>query len=152
MPGINSNALIDALASHAARLGIFENVTKHEPKSAPGQGLTAAIWVQHIGPVRSSGLRSTSALVIANVRVGTNMIAEPQDEIDPEVMDAVDKLFEQYTGNFTLDGLIRKVDVLGESGQTLQANAGYLTIGTSMYRVMVVQVPMIINDAWEQVA
>jgi hypothetical protein len=153
MPGINSKALISAVASHAAGLGYFDHVTMHEPKNPPGKGLSAAVWVQHIGPARSSGLKSTSALVVMNVRIQTNMLAEPQDEIDPNVMEAVDALIGAYTGDFTLGGLVRAVDLMGMTGQFLRADAGYLSIGGpqgGLYRVMVVQVPLIVNDAWEQ--
>lgn len=153
MAGINSRALMDALATHAAGSGYFDHVPLHEPLNAPGNGLSAAVWVQHIGPAqRSSGLKSTSALVVLSLRVMSNMKQEPQDEIDPNIMDAVDGLMTAYSANFTLGGLVRAVDLLGQSGQTLRADAGYLSIQNVMYRVMVIQIPMIVNDAWEQVA
>ncbi|MDQ7910258.1 hypothetical protein RB614_37770 [Phytohabitans sp. ZYX-F-186] len=153
--GINSRALVDALASHAAASGHFDRVAKHEPKNAPGMGLSASIWVQHIGPAVGSGLKSTSGLVVMNLRVMSDMVQEPQDDIDPLVMAAVDDLMAAYSANFTLDGLVRCVDLLGMSGTALRADAGYLQIGGTqggMYRVMVITIPLIINDAWEQSA
>jgi hypothetical protein len=155
MAGVNSRALMDAVASHAAASGYFDHVPKHEPKNPPGNGLHAAVWVNHIGPVRSSGLKSTSAIVVLHVRIGANMLQEPQDEIDPNIMDATDALMTAYSADFTLGGLVRSVDLLGANGRELRADAGYLTIGGAnggMFRVMVIQVPLIINDAWEQVA
>lgn len=153
--GFDPTAIIDAVASHAAASGYFDRVNKHEPKNAPGHGLSASIWAQSLGPARGqSGLRSTTALLILNVRIMSNMLQEPQDDIDPQILEATSGLVGAYSGDFTLGGLIRNVDLLGQVSQGLRADAGYLTIGGSdggMYRVMVISVPMIINDAWGQV-
>jgi hypothetical protein len=154
---IDSRAIVDAVASHAAASGHFDSaVNKHEPKSPPGHGLSASVWAQRLRPVpAASGLRSTSALLVLNLRVQAGMLQEPQDDIDPYILDAVDALMIAYSGDFTLGGLVRNVDLLGQSGVALAAEAGYLTIGGQqggMYRVMVITIPMIINDAWEQSA
>lgn len=150
---IDATAIMSAVASHAAASGHFDRVTLHEPKNKPGNGLSAAVWVQYLGPVPAgSSLRATSAVVTVNVRVMSNMLTEPQDEIDPNVLAAVDALMAAYSGDFELGGLVRNVDLLGQSGQRLEARAGYLPMGNPpvMYRVMTVNVPMIVNDAWEQ--
>lgn len=148
---LDSRDLLDALVSHAASLGYFDRVSTHEPKNAPGNGLTAAIWVQQIRPTTRSGLAATSAVVVVNVRIMSNMMAEPQDEIDPNIMDATDALLNAYSGDFQLDDMIRNVDLLGSEGVPLSAQAGYLSINNSMYRVMTITVPMIKNDVWTQV-
>lgn len=149
-------AIIDAVASHAAATGDFDIVNKHEPKSAPGRGLSAHIWAQHLGTARAqSGLSITSAILVLNVRIMSNMLAEPQDDIDPEILRAVNRLMAAYSADFTLGGLVREIDLLGITGQTLRADAGYVRIGGGeggMYRVMVITVPMIINDVWPQAA
>ncbi len=148
---LNTKNLVNALASHAMTLGRFERVNGHEPKNAPGSGLSCAIWLQYIGPARGqSGLKATTGRVVASVRVYSNMLAEPQDAIDPEVGDAVDALMAAYSNDFELGGLIRNVDLLGATGVPLQAEAGYISIDKQMFRVMTIQVPMIINDIWEQ--
>jgi hypothetical protein len=119
---LDSNAIIDAVASHAAASGWFERVNRHEPKNAPGHGLTAAVWVDQLGPVPAgSGLRKTSARVVLNVRVFQNMLAEPQDEIDPNMMSAVDALMTAYSGDFELGGNVRNVDLLAQAGTPLAA-------------------------------
>jgi hypothetical protein len=143
--------LTNALVSHAATLGVFERVNAHEPKNAPGAGISCAIWAQEIGPVPAgSGLASTTGRVGFNVRIYTSMVSEPQDAIDPDVLTAVDKLMTDYSASFTLGGLVRLVDLLGQAGQPLSAQAGYLTIGDKMYRVMTILLPLIINDMWTQ--
>ncbi len=153
---INSQALVDLLCSHAATLGHFETVNSHEPKNAPGNGLHAAVWVDSIAPARGqSGLNITSALVVMNVRLYSSMIAEPQDMIDPNLMDAADALIAAYTGDFTLGGLARNIDLLGTASGNrapLGAQAGYLEQDKKIFRIFTLTVPLIVNDAWEQVA
>lgn len=143
-------ALFDALTSHAAETGLFERVPQHEPKSAPMSGLACAIWVASIEPVLSSGLASTSGRVLFNVRVYSNMLAEPQDGIDPQILTAVCALMTDYSGAFTLGGTVREVDLLGEFGDALAAKAGYLSHDNRLFRVMDITLPIIINDLWSQ--
>lgn len=150
---IDTDALISAVADHALTLGFFERVNRHEPKNAPGLGLTAAIWVDSIAPVRAGSLDSTTVRFAVMVRAYTSMLAEPQDAIDPNLAKAVDALIGSYSGDFTLGGDfdIRMVDLLGQFGVPLSAQAGYLEQDKKLYRVMTVTNPIIINDAWEQV-
>ena len=146
--------LLNALVTHAMTLGLFESPQTHEPKSAPGNGLQCSIWVDTIGPVTSSGLDATSGRVVFHVRIYSNMLQEPQDDIDPNILTAVCALLDDYTGQFELGGAggTRNVDLLGQHGTPLSAQAGYLTIDNRMYRVMVITMPVIINDLFEQVA
>lgn len=150
---IRSLDLIERIASHAMATGYFDRVNQHEPKSKPGRGLTCAIWVDRIEPARSrSGLTSTDARVVFNVRVYTNMLQQPQDAIDPNVMEAVDILFEAYTGDFQLGDDSRFIDVLGMTqGHALDSQSGYINIDNMTYRVMTISVPVIVTGAWPQV-
>jgi hypothetical protein len=148
---LDSKALSDAMQSHALSTGLFESVNGHEPKSAPGTGLTAAVWSQRIGPApRSSGLKVTSGLVTFFLRIYQNMLMKPEDSIDPMVLDAVDTLFGAYSGDFTLGGLVRNVDLLGSSGTALSGEAGYVNQDGKLFRVVTLTIPLIINDLWVQ--
>jgi hypothetical protein len=145
-------ALFAAVSSHAAETGLFEQVPQHEPKSAPGNGLGCAIWVAEIAPIQSSGLDQTSGKVVFNVRIYSNMLQEPQDSIDPEILSAVCTLMAEYSGSFTLGGTVREIDLLGQFGDSLSAKAGYLTHDNRLFRVMDIVLPVIINDLFGQVA
>ncbi len=148
---MNVTGILDALTSHAATLGIFDRINTHEPKNAPGNRLSYSIWCDLIAPLPAgSGLRATTARVVFNGRLMTSMLAEPQDEIDPEVMRAVDLLMTNYSADFDLNGTVRNVDLLGAHGVGLSARAGYLTQDKKVYRTMVLTIPLIVNDAWEQ--
>ena len=148
---MNVTALYDAVVTHAEKLGQFEQVNTHEPKNAPGNGLQCAVWVQEIGPT-SSGLAVTSARVEFSVRIYSNMLQEPQDLIDPNIFKAVDALLTAYSGDFTLGGTVRSVDLTGMGGNPLRAVAGYLAVDNKMFRIMTVTLPVLINDAWSQAA
>lgn len=151
---INSQSLIDRLASHAQTTGHFDRVNQHEPKNAPGRGLTCAIWIDRIQPARGmSALDKTTARVTFNVRVYTSMLQNPQDAIDPQVMAAVDVLFEAYSGDFSLGGEAAWIDLMGATqGHPLEAQSGYINIDNRVMRVMTITVPVIVNDAWTQTA
>lgn len=151
MAALNAAALLGAAVDHALRLGLFEKVNQHEPKAAPGKGLSAAVWVQRLQPVRSSGLASTSVRVELRERLYTSMIQDPQDGIDPNLLDATDALMAAYSADFTLGSLVRSVDLLGAHGDPLSAQAGYLNQDGQLLRVMDITLPLLVNDLWEQV-
>ncbi|MGV9756926.1 hypothetical protein ACWDUC_14060 [Streptomyces tricolor] len=145
--------ITDAVVSHAMASGRFETVNGHEPKNAPSTGgLTAAVWSERVTPVRSSGLDVLSVLLIFNVRIYASAVQESADAIDPDMLAAVDDLCAAYTGDFTLGGLVRQVDLLGIHGQPLDVRAGYLQQDGLLYRVLTISLPVIVNDLWEEVA
>lgn len=143
--------VMDRVISHAQALGVFDTVNGHEPKSAPGNGLHCSVVVDRLGPARGgSGLTATTGLLTLLVRVMTSMLSEPQDDIDPGVLGACDVLLEAYSGDFELGGLVRCVDLLGQSGTALELRAGYIDIDNKKYRVMEIVMPLIIDDVWSQ--
>lgn len=149
---MNVAGIFDAQQSYALATGLFERVNTHEPKNAPGRGLTAALWVQRIGPVpEGSGLSETTGIVTFTLRIYSDMLAEPQDAIDPNMLTAVDVLMTAYSGAFTLGGLIRNIDLLGaHSPGGLSAQAGYLNVSGKLNRVMDLTIPCVVNDLWSQ--
>lgn len=151
MAGLNTRAMVDGIVSNALQLGIFDSVNLHEPKKSPGQGMTAWIFPDRIQPYPGgSGLNSTTVVIVFVFRIYQGMLSEPQDGIDPALIDAVDVLMTQYSGEFTLSGQVRNIDLLGEFGTALSANAGYINLDGKIYRVMDINIPVIINDAFTQ--
>lgn len=144
--------LFEAVESHVLQSGWFERVNRHEPKSAPGNGLWAAVWVQQIGPARGgSGLNSTSGRLELRIRCGSSALQEPADEIDTNILLAVDDLLGRYSADFELGDRVRMVDLLGAYGDPLGARAGYVNISGKYFRIMDIVLPLIINDIWQQV-
>jgi hypothetical protein len=148
---MNTQAIIDAVASTALSTGQFDRVNAHEPKAAPTSGLSCAIWAQRLGPhIEGSGLASTSARLELNVRVYMNMLTQPEDAIDPRIVRSVDALMTKFSSDIGLGGTVAYVDLLGSAGSALEAVAGYITIDQRLFRVVTISLPLIINDAWTQ--
>ena len=148
---IEIRALTDALASHALTTGLFARVNQYEPKSAPNDGLSGAVWVQTLRPdPQRSGLAVTSAWLTFTLRIYVPMLQEPMDEIDPQLIDAVDQLLALYSNDFTLDGMIREVDLLGQSGNGLSVQSGYLDVDRRKFRIVDITIPLGLNDVWDQ--
>jgi Domain of unknown function (DUF4082)/PKD domain len=149
--GLDASGVLNEVVSHAMRLGRFETVNGHEPKSAPGHGLSCAVWVDEIAPVRSgSGLHTTSARLVLNVRIYSSAESSPLDSIDPRMVDAVDALMAAYSADFTLGGRVRNVDLLGHAGPPMTATAGYIQQDGKLLRIFTITLPLIVSDAWEQ--
>jgi hypothetical protein len=132
--------------------GLFERTATHEPKNAPGGGITWALWVDTLGPAPTeSGLSATTARITFVIRLYTSMLAEPQDGIDPAMTQAAVDIMTRYSGDFDLGGTVRNVDLLGQTGSALSSKAGYLNQDGRLFRVYDILLPVIVNDVWGQV-
>lgn len=150
---LNSDAVQTAMVDHLRNLGLFTRVNEHEPKNAPGNGLVVAAWLDAVTPIPlASGLAVTSARVAYSVRMYKSMLAEPQDGIDRDLLRALDVVMNEYTGHFTLGGLVGEVDLLGSYGAPLAGKPGYLEQDGKLFRVIVIELPLIIYDVWTQAA
>jgi hypothetical protein len=150
---IDVNSIVNGVISHTAASGWFDRVQGHEVVNAPGHGLTAAVWIQRMGPLgMASGLSVTSGRLVLMQRLYQNALSEPRDAIDPNLILAADALFTAYSGDFDLGGTIRNVDLLGAHGIALEGEAGYLDVSGKMFRIFDITIPLIINDLWTQAA
>jgi hypothetical protein len=141
----------DALISHAKRTGLFDKVAGHEMKNGPGLGVHCEIFTDTIDPAKS-GLAATSVRLGIKVRVRCDMLADPQDGIDPRIVRAAGEFMASVTADFEVEGQARYVDVLGAHGIPLSARSGYVPQDGKQYRAMDIIVPIIINDVFPQEA
>lgn len=151
---IDSEGIIRAVTDKIVALKLFRRVNRHEPKNAPGSGMSCAVWVDIGGPVPlDSGMAKTSARLVINVRIYLPMLTEPLDDIDPAMSNAADKIVDTFSGAYSLSGQfnIRNIDLLGAAGIALSWRAGYIEIDRVPHRTITIFVPVIINDAWAQV-
>ncbi len=151
MAGFGAQTLFNKIESHAKGSGLFDSVNTHEPKSAPGGKLHCAIYVTGLRPMPlGSGLASTTGVVTLIARIYLPMIQEPQDKIDPTIVAAADTLMSKYSGDFSLGSSARNIDLLGSTGESLEARAGYITIDQTVFRSMDITIPIIVNDVYTQ--
>ena len=147
----------DRIETVARRIGRFDKVQTHEPKSAPGSGLTFACWLQMLRPVAvASGLDVTSMLVVFNASIYINMLSEPQDAIDVDVATVAAELAAEFHGGFTIaddrvpDGVRAELDLLARHGVPMETRAGYVNQDGKLLRVFVLTIPIIAYDVFDQ--
>lgn len=153
MPALDPEAIASAIRSHIAAGGHCQTVTGHEPKVAPaGAGdIAAGVWFGTLGPSPSnSSLSATDVIVVMTARFYLPTLTEPQDEIDPRATRATIDLMSRVTGDFTLGDTCDFVDLLGQHGTPMAAQAGYVEIGRALQRVVDVTIPAVVHDAWSQ--
>jgi hypothetical protein len=147
---IDINGILATVQSHAQATGYFESVVLHEPKNAPGSGLTAAIWGNRMRPTRQSGLASVSVVLVLYVRLYTNMLQEPQDATDAALTLAADSLFSAYCGDFDLGSTSRNIDIYGSESFTMECVFGYINQDGTMFRTADIILPIVVNDVWTE--
>jgi len=150
--GLDVAALLNSLTSLALATGQFVSVSGHEPASPPAVGVTSAIWLASIGPAKKvSGLSETAGLVVFTLRIYNPPTTGDMDSIDPMVGNAAAQMIGVFSGDFTLGGSVFAVDLFGSNGQALAAKAGYLNQGGTLYRIMDITIPLVIDGVWTQV-
>lgn len=144
-------SLFGEMLSVAQRLNIFETVVPEEPKAAPVSTPALAMWLGTLTPLTASGLGVTSAKVMVHGRIYLNWLGRPTAAIDPKLLNLTVTLMGAYTAEFTLDGQLRNIDLLGMYGEPMSAQPGYIEHDGKHFRAMEVAFPLVINDLWEQV-
>lgn len=151
---LDVQANIDAIRDLALSTERFAVINGHEPATPLDSGLTAAVWMQKIGPSKKfSGLSATAASVIFMMRIYTPAVTADLDAIDPAVGDAVSAMIGLLSGDFTLGDTVFAVDLLGMNGVQLDAKAGYTNIAgppATLYRIMDIVIPLVIDAVWTQ--
>lgn len=144
------------VVSHSKRLGVFQTVLTHEPKSAPPNGLTCVFWLNTMDPIpEASGLAVTSLRLELSVRIYENFKVQPEDQIDARILDAAAKLMESYTGDFRLTTTTpssneAEIDLLGSYGDAMKFEGAYLDIDGNLYRAVLISLPIVIYDVFTQ--
>lgn len=150
---LDAAGTFDKLVTYASLTGLFDAVITHEPKSAPTLGgFTFAIWFNRMHPTQSSGLNSMSVRLEFQARIYSSMLQEPMDATDVRCLSIAGSLFSALAQGFTLGGAVREVDLFGETGDPLNAIAGYLSQDNKLYRVVDILIPVIVDDIATEVS
>jgi len=91
-----------------------------------------------------------TGLIIITLRPQMPFLSQPADQTDPLIMRAVAALITKFAGGFTMTGVVRNVDLLGQHSQGLRAKTGYVNQDGTVYRVTDVSLPLIVNDLFQE--
>lgn len=149
---IDIASIENLLISHALGTGRFVEVNGHESKQSPSNGITAGIWVSRIDPIKSSGLDKVSIRLEFTIRLYANSSSQPYDDIDPELIYALDDLMTAYVGDFELGNNSRMIDIFGSQGAGVTSRVGYINQDGREFRVHNITLPILINDVWVETA
>lgn len=145
-------SILSGAETHAMASGLFESVGLHESLNPPGNGLRCEIIASDLRPVQQfSGLDKSSARLEILVSVICSLRRQPLDSIESDMLNAVSTLIGMYVGDFDLIGSISYIDVFGSNGAGVAARPGYIEIDGIPYRRYVITLPMIIDNAWDEV-
>jgi hypothetical protein len=73
-------------------------------------------------------------------------------DIEALVLYATHRLMKVLSNDFELDRMVRNIDLLGQTGNRMHADYGYLPVESTWYRIGEITLPLIINDVYEQVS
>jgi hypothetical protein len=143
--------LIGNISSGAKKLGVFQQVFTHEPKSKPQRDVSLGFWVSDIRPSKIySGLAETAGVVTFMHRVYINFLYKPEDALEGKLLNAVSLLIGEYSSEFSFGATVINVDLLGADSGGLTARTGYVSIDNTNFRTADINVPVIIDNLWTQ--
>lgn len=160
MATVDTYELVDAVSSLYQRTGLFEACLKHEPKKAPtgpAGGFIAATYADRWIPVaQRSGLQKTGMLLALKGRIYRPFIAQPEDDIDPDMLARVDAIHREFNANLTL-GFDRgtygiELDLLGDFTTGVSTVLGYINMDGTIFRVADTAIPIFVPTYYPQIA
>ena len=125
---------------------LFAHVRIGEPKSAPSERFTAAIFMQSVS-VPEVPLAETTEVHTVTIRIYDNMTREPQEDVEFEMAKVTSRVMRDLAGEFDLGGIIRNIDVAGQYGVSLGARWAFLDIDGTIFRICDITVPMIVDGS-----
>lgn len=153
---IDTYEVISAVNTVIAGTGVFDARLDHEPKSAPSiEGWTWACYVDRWIPLSSrSGLAATSMLLALKGRVYKSFIAQPEDDIDKDMLARVDAVHREFQRNLNLgfdrDTVGVELDLLGSVTTGLSTILGYINLDGKIFRVADTAIPIMVPTYYPQ--
>ena len=149
---IDIQNILDNVATHIMATGYFDTVLGYESKQSPSTGLSAALYVEDIRPIRTSGLANTSIRMELELRLYSSTYQEPYEGIDTTLVRATDAVFTAVISDFDLGSEARHVDIFGAYGQPVRVRSGYINLNGMEFRVFQITLPIVVDDVWPQAA
>lgn len=149
---IGAADILGTLLSHAKVIGSIEAARLGEFKSAPPSGVCFAVWVENLGTAPGGhGLATTTGMLSFTARLYKRLkMDKGDDDAELKLTRAADLYLDRLNGDLTLGAIARNVDMLGEMGEPMQWDFGYLQIDSDIHRTADLPGRVIVNDAWTQ--
>lgn len=149
---LDIRSILDNIASHALATGHLDAVLGYVSKQSSTNGVTAALYVEDIRAIRTSGLNNTTVRLEIEMQIYSSTYQAPYEDIDVNLALAVDAMFTALIGDFDLGGEARNIDIFGAWGQPLRVRSGLLNLDGKEFRVFQILIPVIVDDLWAQTA
>lgn len=149
---LDSRSILDNIASHAMATGHFDAVLGYVSKQSATNGVTAALYIEDIRAIRTSGLASTSVRMEVEMQIYSSTYQTPYEDIDVNLALAVDAMFTALIGDFDLGSEARNIDIFGAWGQPLRVRSGLMNLDGKEFRVFQILMPIVVDDVWTQAA
>jgi hypothetical protein len=150
MAGVGAGDALSELHNVAKRLGVFEVARVGEFRGAPPNGVCFAVWAQELGSGVGGGLATTAPLLSATARIYAPGTRKPERDLEIDVLNAADLYLGGLNAGFTLGGVARNVDILGEQGDPLKWQFGHIVIDNKIFRIADLQVHVVLRSEWAQ--
>lgn len=144
----NITETLRQVQSHAAASARFSQTQLGEPFDAPvGAALLASVSMQAVSVVGLYLDGGTKEVHTVMLRIYRDVLKQPQADGETELAIAASELMQDIAEDFTLGARVREVDVAGQFGQPLAADWGHITIGSTIYRIVDIVIPIIVDDS-----
>jgi len=144
-----SNSL-HAMETYCENLGLFQTVQIGEPKSPLGQGYHVAIFMASVSISAVYAGGDTRENHVVTVRIYRDMLAEqsnPQLNLETDMASVLSKLIGNLLGDTDLESTVMSIDAAGMDGGAVTSTFGYADVGGTMYRIVDISIPMIVNGS-----
>lgn len=142
----NIKTTIGQIAGWLQKTGYVKATRVGEPKSPPQGELFASVFMNSVRLVKFYLNGGTQEIHSVQVRLYRNMLADNEDT-EYILAKAVSEITSALLGDFDLGSNIRNVDAAGEHGQGMTATWGYIDVGGTMYRVVDLVLPLVVDDS-----
>ena len=142
---------LDAIASHISRTGYVNDVRIGEPTSPPDavDKMHAAIYMTSAS-VAELTLSTTIELHVVTVRLYRRAAFGQGDDagqVESEMALALSQISSNLIGEFDLGGTLRAIDSGGQYGTGYSATWGYVQLSSTVYRIIDITIPLIVDDS-----
>lgn len=145
----NVKSTLDSILSYLKASGHFlAGAQVGEPKAPPttGQGLFAAVYMTS-AKVGELTLATTIELHLVAVRIYRNMLTEPTANIETDLAIVVADISNDLLGDYDLGATVRGIDAGGQYGTVMGATWGHLDVSGTAFRVVDLELPLIVDDS-----